>query len=67
MLKKDSSKRIIKGKVLDKETNESIHSANVFIKNFKVGVSANLDENFSLSVPDSLSKYNLTLKINFLG
>lgn len=65
--KKDSSKNIIKGKVLDKETNEPIPFANVFIKDFGIGVSTDLDGKFSLSIPDSLSKYNLTLKINFLG
>lgn len=66
-LKKDSNKVVIKGKVLDKETNEPIPFANIFIKDTRIGTSTDVDGNFLLSIPDSVYKNPFTLKIGYVG
>ena len=65
--KRDSSKQIIKGKVLDKETNDPIPFANVFIKNYEISVSTDINGNFSLSIPKEVFVDTFSIKISYLG
>jgi hypothetical protein len=63
LLKSDSVKHVINGKVLDVNTHEPIPFVSILIKGTKIKVETNFDGEFSLEIPDSLLKQEVTLVV----
>lgn len=55
----------VKGKITNETGKETLPAANVLIKGTNTGVSADLDGNFELEVPDSIQSF--TLVVSFVG
>lgn len=64
---KDSLLNIIEGRLIDAETKEPLGFASIIFKNTKVGVAADVDGNFKLTVPDSLMAENIYLEVLYVG
>jgi hypothetical protein len=66
--KKNFESLIIKGKVVNTETNEPLPFANILLKRRKVGTSSDIDGNFQLTVRNiAISKVPDTLEITYVG
>ncbi|MBB6327152.1 hypothetical protein FHS59_002780 [Algoriphagus iocasae] len=63
------TKRTIKGKVISSYFNEiqPLPGTSILLKGFRTGTNADLDGNFELEVPDSVTSQKLILSLTFIG
>jgi hypothetical protein len=63
----DSTKQIIRGKVIDAETGDLLIGANIRLKGTEIQTITDAEGNFSITVPKDSSNQKLTLVATFVG
>lgn len=60
----DTIRKYIEGNVKDLETNEELYGVKIMVKDHQIGTLSDLDGNFKMNLPDSLSGKKITLVIS---
>jgi hypothetical protein len=63
----DSTKIIIKGKVVDENSGEPIPYAAVIVKGTKIGANTNVDGEFKIILPKNFKDESVTLILHYIG
>jgi hypothetical protein len=63
----DSTKQIIRGKVIDAETGDLLIGANIRLKGTEIQTITDAEGNFSITIPKDSSHQKLTLVATFIG
>ena len=64
---KEKSKTILSGILLDKESNEPLLFATLFLKNSQIGIQSDIEGKFTFNIPDSVKIESEILEISYTG
>lgn len=67
MIKNDSTKNFIQGKVLDSQSKMELPGATILIRKTAIGTVTNKKGEFKLVIPEDEAKKNIELSISFIG